>query len=35
MSRLSTELTEDGKCIGRLLMVGKVCRMSIVDYGRM
>ena len=34
MSRLRTELTQDGKCIGRLLMVERICGMSIVDYLR-
>ena len=36
MSRLRTELTQDGKCIyiGRLLMVERICGMSIVDYVR-
>ena len=33
MSRLRTELTQGGKCIGRLLlMVERICGMSIVDY---
>ena len=30
MSKLRTEITHDGKCIRRLLMVGKNC--GIVDY---
>ena len=34
MSRLMTELTHDDKCIGRLLMVGRFCWMSIVNYVR-
>ena len=34
MSRLRTELMQDGKCIGRLLMVERICGMSIVDYVR-
>ena len=34
MSRLKTELTQDGKCIGRLLMVERICGMSVVDYVR-
>ena len=32
MSILRTELTQDGKCIRRLLMVGRICGMSTVDY---
>ena len=34
MSKLRTELTHDGKCIGRLLMVERICGISIVDYVR-
>ena len=34
MSRLRTELTQGGKCIGRLIMVERICGMSIVDYVR-
>ena len=34
MSRLRTELTQDGKCIGRLLMVERICGISIVHYVR-
>ena len=30
--RLRTELTQDKKCIGRLLMVEKNCTMNTVDY---
>ena len=32
MSRSKTKLMQGGKYIGRLLMVGKICEMSIVDY---
>ena len=32
MSKLRTELTQDGKCIGRLLIVERICGMSSVDY---
>ena len=28
------KLTQDGKYIRRLLMVGKICGVSIVDYGK-
>ena len=31
MSRLRTELMQDGKFIGRLLMVERICGISIVD----
>ena len=34
MSRLRTELLQEEKCIGRLLMVDRICGMSIVDYVR-
>ena len=34
MSKLRTELTHAGKCIGRLLMVERICGISIVDYVR-
>ena len=34
MNRLRTELTQDGKGIRRLLMVERICGMSIVDYVR-
>ena len=32
MSRSKIKLTQDGKYIRRLLMVGKICGVSIVDY---
>ena len=31
---IQTELTKDVKCIGRLLMVERICGMSVVDYLR-
>ena len=34
MSRLRTELMQDRKCIGRLLMVERICGISIVHYVR-
>ena len=34
MSRLRTELTQDEKCIGRLLLVERICGLRIVDYVR-
>ena len=34
MSKLRTELTQDGKCIGRLLMVERICGMTSIDYIR-
>ena len=30
LSRLRTDITQDRKCIGRLLMVERICGMSIV-----
>ena len=34
MSRSKIKLTQDVKYIRRLLMVGKICGVSIVDYGK-
>ena len=34
MSRLKIQLTQNIKYIRRLLMVGKICGVSIVDYGK-
>ena len=33
MSRSKIKLTQNGKC-RRLLMVGKICGVNIVDYGK-
>ena len=32
--QIKVKLTQDGKYIRRLLMVGKICGVSIVDYGK-
>ena len=32
--RSKIKLTQDGNYIRRLLMVGKICGLSIVDYGK-
>ena len=32
--QIRTKLMQDGKYIRRLLMFGKICGMSIVDYGK-
>ena len=34
MSRSKIKLTQDVKYIRRLLMVGKICEVSTVDYGK-
>ena len=34
MSRSKIKLTQDVNYIRRLLMVGKICGVSIVDYGK-
>ena len=34
MSRSKIKLTQDGRYIRRLLMVWKICGVSIVDYGK-
>ena len=34
MSRSKIKLMQDGKYIRRLLTVGKICGVSIVDYGK-
>ena len=34
VGKVFNELTQGGKCIGRLLMVERICGMSIVDYVR-
>ena len=32
--QIKDKLTQDGKYIRRLLMVGKICGVNIVDYGK-
>ena len=34
ISRSKIKLTQDSKYIRRLLMVGKICGVSIVEYGK-